>query len=158
MEDWAPSLKDRGGRSLYGSMTLSLRAIGQPIRGVLWFQGEDECREGRVALYTARMQELVSAVRRDLGQPGLPWIIAQIGRSVAPYQDLPAPWRSNVQEQQRRFPESIAHCDVVPTIDLEIDHLLSARARINEAGASAGVKISISPSPSLARATASSSS
>jgi len=29
------------------------------------------------------------------------------------------------------------------TIDLEIDHLLSARVRINEAGASAGVKISV---------------
>jgi pyruvate dehydrogenase E2 component (dihydrolipoamide acetyltransferase) len=29
------------------------------------------------------------------------------------------------------------------TIDLEIDHLLSARARINEAGAAAGVKVSV---------------
>jgi len=130
MDDWAPALKDRGGSSLYGSMTLSLTAIGQPISGVLWFQGEDDCREGRVAVYTAKMQELVSAVRRDLGQPKLPWIIAQIGRSVGPYQDLPAPWVSRVQEQQRRFPESIAQCDVVPTIDLEIEDTghVSARA------------------------------
>src|SRR6185436_10327019 len=29
------------------------------------------------------------------------------------------------------------------TIDLEIDHLLSARVRINEAGAAAGVKVSV---------------
>lgn len=44
----------------------------------------------------------------------------------------------------RRLTQSFMQAPHFPlTIDLEIDHLLSARARINEAGAAAGVKVSV---------------
>src|SRR5690606_11076020 len=44
----------------------------------------------------------------------------------------------------RRLTQSFMQVPHFPlTIDLEIDHLLSARARINEAGEKAGVKVSI---------------
>jgi pyruvate dehydrogenase E2 component (dihydrolipoamide acetyltransferase) len=44
----------------------------------------------------------------------------------------------------RRLTQSFMQVPHFPlTIDLEIDHLLSARVRINEAGAAAGVKVSV---------------
>src|SRR5205085_4771339 len=39
MEQWSPSLKDREGDSLYGSMLRRVKAVGGRVRGVLWYQG-----------------------------------------------------------------------------------------------------------------------
>ncbi|MBN8525233.1 MAG: sialate O-acetylesterase [Planctomycetes bacterium] len=123
MAQWSPDLKDKGGDSLYGSMRLSLRAVGQPIAGVLWYQGCSDTGAEQAAIYTTKMQELVAAVRADLGQPELPWVIVQIGRVVEDNDQRSAMWNS-VQEQQRRLPETIAHCDVVPAVDLDLDDLI----------------------------------
>lgn len=128
MAQWSPALKDKGGDSLYGSMLLSLRAVGQPVAGVLWYQGCSDAQPEQAAVYTARMQELVAAVRADLGQPALPWVIVQIGRLVQD-DEARAPVWNGIQEQQRRLPESIAHCDVVPAVDLELDDLIHIAAR-----------------------------
>ena len=118
MTQWDPALKDQGAASLYGSLWLSVHAVGQPLAGVLWYQGcSDTGTES--ALYTSRMQALVAALRRDLRQPRLPWVVVQIGRVVDLARD-PKPWNS-VQEQQRCLPQQIRHCDVVTTIDLELD-------------------------------------
>lgn len=119
MAQWDPALRDQGGASLYGSMWLSLRAVAQPIAGVLWYQGCSDAVPATAAVYTTKMQELVTAVRSELGQPKLPWIIVQIGRYTNPAADG-QPW-NDIQEQQRRLPESIPHCDVVPAVDLDLD-------------------------------------
>lgn len=122
MAQWDPALKDKGGDSLYGSMWLSLQAVGQPVAGMLWYQGCSETHPAAAEVYTARMQDLVAAVRRDLGQPRLPWVIVQIGRVVEKRAD-PSAWNS-VQEQQRLLPTVIPHCDVVPAVDLALDDLI----------------------------------
>lgn len=127
MAQWDPVLKDRGGDSLYGSMTLSLQAVGQPVAGVLWYQGCSDTTAEQAKVYTAKMQELVAAVRRDLGQPRLPWVIVQIGRVVEPGKPF-AEW-NDIQEQQRRLPETIPQCDVVPAIDLDLDDLIHVSAK-----------------------------
>lgn len=119
MAQWNPALKDQGGDSMYGSMWLSVQAVGQPIAGVLWYQGCSDAGPEAAKIYTGRMQELVAAVRRDLGQPKLPWIIVQIGRVIEAARDG-RPW-NDIQEQQRRLPESIPGCDVVPAVDLDLD-------------------------------------
>jgi len=80
MTQWDPARKGEGGRSLYGSMLLSARATGQPVAGVLWYQGESDANPGDAPLYAGRMKKLVAASRRDLGLPRLPWIIVQIAR------------------------------------------------------------------------------
>jgi hypothetical protein len=52
----------------------------------------------------------------------------------------------------RRLTQSFMQVPHFPlTIDLEIDHLLSARVRINEAGAAAGVKVLSSSHPAIQR-------
>ncbi|MFA4944028.1 MAG: sialate O-acetylesterase [Lentisphaeria bacterium] len=127
MAQWDPALKDRGGDSLYGSMWLSLQAVGQPVAGVLWYQGCSETGPEPAAAYTRKMQELVAAVRRDLGQPKLPWITVQIGRVIQDREDVLS-W-NNIQEQQRRLPETIPFLETVPAVDLELDDLIHISAK-----------------------------
>lgn len=119
MAQWSPDLADKGGESLYGSMLASLRASGQPMAGVLWYQGCSDTFEGPAQVYTEKMKALVDAVRRDAGQPKLPWIIAQIARETGRTAALDT-W-SLVTEQQRLLPSVIPHLEMVPTADLEMD-------------------------------------
>jgi len=126
MKQWDPALRRLGGESLYGSMWMSLRAVGQPIAGVLWFQGESEALPALARAYTQRMRRLVSAVRRDLGQPQLPWLMVQIGRFIKSGSFAETAWPdpkswNRVQERQRLLPKVISNCAVVPSIDLELD-------------------------------------
>lgn len=127
MAQWDPALKDRGGDSLYGSMWLSLQAVGQPVAGVLWYQGCSDTNPAAAAVYTQKMQELVAAVRRDLGQSDLPWITVQIGRVVERRDDARG-WNS-VQEQQRLLPAVIPHLETVPAVDLDLDDLIHISAK-----------------------------
>ncbi len=115
---WDPGLKDRGGDSLYGSMLLSLRANGQSLAGVLWYQGENEASAKDAPLYTDRMKKLVAACRRDLRQPRLPWIMVQLARV---YGDNDAVNWNRVQEQQRQLPRQIRNLETVAAIDLPLD-------------------------------------
>jgi sialate O-acetylesterase len=118
MTQWNPALKNQGGDSLYGSMLLSLRATDQPIAGVLWYQGESDSDGAPVELYTERMRALVAAVRRDLKQPALPWLMVQLG---AVHGSWGGPGWNRIQEQQRLLPEKIKNLDVVAAIDLTLD-------------------------------------
>lgn len=117
MSQWNPALKSRGGDSLYGSMLQSLRATGQPIAGVLWYQGENDAGP-EAPRYTARMRRLAAAVRRDLRQPRLRWIMAQLARVFG--DNDAAAWNS-IQEQQRLLPEKIRGLETVAAIDLPLD-------------------------------------
>ena len=118
MAQWDPSLKDQGGASLYGSMMLSLRATGQPVAGVLWYQGESDTDGPPLEVYTEKMRALVTAVRRELGQPSLPWLMVQI---AAVYGSWGGPGWNRLQEQQRLLPSKIKNFETVSAIDLPLD-------------------------------------
>jgi len=122
MTQWNPALKAEGGASQYGSMLLSVRATGQPVAGVLWYQGESDALPQDVPLYEKRMTELVAATRRDLSQPGLPWVTVQISRVyglAAKREDIKA-W-NDIQELQRLLPKKIRNLETVAAIDLPLD-------------------------------------
>lgn len=119
MTQWSPSLADKGGESLYGSMLLSARASGGGFAGVLWYQGCSDTNDEDAAAYIQRMITLVESMRRDLGRPKLPFIVAQIAREVG-RDALPNAWAAIV-EHQRRLSESIPYLDVAATADLEMD-------------------------------------
>lgn len=119
MAQWSPQLRDKGGASLYGALIRRCRKLGQPVAGVLWYQGESDANsEATVSHYSANMKKLVAATRRDLKLPRLPWVVVQIGCHACP--ENGSYW-NRIQDQQRRLPESIPHLDVVPTLDLELD-------------------------------------
>ena len=119
MSQWDPDQKSAEGASLYYSMLNSVEKTGQPVSGVLWYQGESDATEIEQAHYTSQMKKLVAAVRHDLRQPTLSWVVVQIGR-VFDYDSQAAAWNS-IQEQQRLLPTKIRNLQVVATIDLALD-------------------------------------
>jgi len=118
MAQWDPALKGEGGASQYGSMLLSMRATGQPVAGVLWYQGESDTDGPPVEVYTEKMRALVAAVRRDLKQPSLPWIMVQIATVVGGWG---GPGWNRIQEQQRLLPGKIRNLEMVSAVDLPLD-------------------------------------
>ena len=126
MEQWDPALAAQGGDSHYGSMLLSVRATGQPVAGVLWYQGESDTSPRQNAEYTERMQALVAATRRDFRQPALPWIIVQIGRVLGVRDSVT--W-NNIQDQQRLLPQKIKALETVVAIDLALDDNIHISAK-----------------------------
>lgn len=122
MDQWDPAKQDQGGASLYYSMLSSMREVAQPVAGMLWYQGCSETNPATVAVYTERMQKLVAAVRKDLGQPKLPWLTVQIGR-VVNENNNPLAW-NQIQELQRLLPTVIPQLETVTAIDLELDDLI----------------------------------
>lgn len=119
MEQWDPAKKNLGGDSLYGSMLRTWRKSGQPVAGVLWYQGESDCVDAAVPLYTERMVKFVAAIRRDLRQPKLPFLLVQIGKVFGTNWN-PKCWNA-IQNHQIELKKQIAHYDVVATIDLPLD-------------------------------------
>ena len=118
MAQWSPELRDKGGASLYGAMMRRYVKLGQPIAGILWYQGESDANPDAAAIYTDKMVELVAATRRDMALPKLPWVVVQLGCHAATEDG--ASWNS-VQEQQRLLPGVIKQLDVAAAIDLELD-------------------------------------
>jgi len=119
MSQWDPSQKSLGASSLYASLVASAAATGQPVAGVLWYQGEGDTSAQAVPHYTKRMKELVRAVRRDLKQPKLPWVVAQLARRF--HNTTNTKEFSCIQDQQRLLPKSIRFLETVATVDLPMD-------------------------------------
>lgn len=117
MTQWSPTDK----QNMYVSMLDSWKATGQPVAGLLWYQGESDASPVDAPLYTKRMKALVAASRRDLRQRGLPWVIVQLARvfGLRSHEDTLA-WNA-VQEEQRLLPKVVPHLETVAAIDLELD-------------------------------------
>jgi hypothetical protein len=118
MTQWSPALREKGGASLYGAMLRRHGKLGQPIAGVLWYQGESDANSENAAQYTGRMQKLVAATRHDMQLPFLPWFVVQIGCHASP--EPGNAWNA-IQEQQRLLPTCIDNLDVATAVDLELD-------------------------------------
>ncbi len=119
MDQWSPGLREKGGASLYGALLRRFRKLGQPVAGVLWWQGCSDAVAPEP--YTRKMRELVEAVRQDFAQPDLPWLMVQIGRLFpSDGAGLNPGWLS-IQDQQRRLPETIHHLSVIPAVDLDME-------------------------------------
>ena len=113
---WDPDAQEAE-NSLYARMMRRIAECRQPVAGILWHQGCAEMR--RPQEYTSRMKRLVASVRSDLKQPHLPWLMAQLGKShLFDEAESGRDALISIREQQRRLPESVKHCSVVPTIDL----------------------------------------
>ena len=100
--------------NLYGSQLYRalLQSYTAPIRGFLWFQGENDL--GRtVAQYKADLQQLIAKYRADLAAPNLPFLIAQLGTYFGPA----LADRVAIQEAQRQVVAADANTALVTTVD-----------------------------------------
>lgn len=118
MEQWSPSLKDRDGDSLYGSMLRRVKVTGGRVRGVLWYQGESDANPKAAPAFLERFESFVKAVRSDFGDPDLPFYYVQIGRHVNASNI--SEWNV-VQEAQRKAESEIPHSGMVAAVDSTLD-------------------------------------
>ncbi len=121
MEQWSPSKKGEGGKSLYGSMLRQVKLAGGKVKGVLWYQGESDANDKAAPVYAKTFADFIGAVRGDLDRPELPFYFVQIGRFVN--EGDPKHWNA-IQDAQRKIPDELANTAVVPAVDLELDDLI----------------------------------
>jgi sialate O-acetylesterase len=121
MDQWSPSLRGQGGRSLYGSMMRRFHLCGGKVAGVIWYQGESDAFPEASDSYGGKIKRWISACRKDLRDDRLPMVIVQIGRVVG--RQAHRGW-SRVREEQRLLSSKVARVAVVPTIDLDLDDLI----------------------------------
>ena len=121
MQQWSPELRGAGGGSLYGATCARVGNVGGKVKGILWYQGESDADPANVALYPDRMTALVSAFRADLGQPGLPFYLVQLGGfATEPSAGMIAGW-NGIREAQRTWAKTLPDVGLVSAIDLELD-------------------------------------
>lgn len=118
MTQWDPALKDKGGESLYGGTFRRFQATGGRVTGVLWYQGESDANPKAEPAFRQKFTGLIEAMRRDFGQPDLPFYYVQIGRHIS-FDNQPA-W-SAVQNTQRLVETAVTRVGVVPANDYVLD-------------------------------------
>jgi hypothetical protein len=144
MDQWSPDLKDRSGKTLYSAMLRRVWRNGGRVAGVVWYQGcTDAATEALNAGYTDKMIRMVSEMRKDFSNAGLPVIVAQLARlynspwagmdekESALWAPLVKGW-NNVRDQQRLLPRHIRRLAVVPTIDLPLSDFVHLSGRGQE--------------------------
>jgi sialate O-acetylesterase len=119
IEQWDPVGAALGARSLYGSMLRRFQAVGGHVRGVLWYQGEDDAHPVQDNAYGVRLEQLIAAVRRDFGDPRLQFHIVQLARTVN-YPQADDYWAA-IREQQRHVAEELPNVEIVTAIDLPLE-------------------------------------
>ena len=120
MQQWTPQNSDPQ-HSLYGAMLDRIRLCGGKVAGVVWYQGESDTGSDDWPLYEQRMTGLLSALRRDLAQPELPFLMVQLGRFVAsPLPDVTRGW-DEIRQRQRRWASQQAQVEIVAALDLGLD-------------------------------------
>lgn len=116
---WNPT--EPGEHPLYDLMMRIHAAVGGRIRGILWYQGESETGEDRLAdTYEDRFVAGVTAWRAAMGQPDLPVLTVQLCRWTGPADEpMQSRW-TRVREAQRRVPKRLAGVTVAATLDLTL--------------------------------------
>ncbi|QDT00919.1 sialate O-acetylesterase [Adhaeretor mobilis] len=111
------SLKEwsQGGK-LYASAIAraKLAAKRGTLKGILWHQGEGDCRESKALTYRKRLTKLIGDLRADLGSPGLPFVLGELGHFRVGKKS-----RSDIViQQQRSIPTHVDNTACVSAIDL----------------------------------------
>jgi sialate O-acetylesterase len=125
MERWSPALKDKGDDSLYGAMMNRIQFAGGKIKGILWYQGENECDPKLCDNYEGQTLNLIDSIRRDVNDPCLPFIYVQIARlRFNGLGEGNARAWEKVRESQRRIMSLRPNVYMVATGDLPLDDLV----------------------------------
>lgn len=81
------------------------------IVGILWHQGENDSHfEEDANTYQQRFTEMITRLRKDLGNEKLPVIVGELGRFAASYQNGKLKYMDIVNEALRTMPFVIENC------------------------------------------------
>ena len=89
------------------------------IVGILWHQGEnDSLFEEDANTYQQRFIQMITQLRKDLGNEKLPIIVGELGRFAASYQNGKLKYMDIVNEALRTMPSAIENCGFASSEEL----------------------------------------
>ncbi len=103
------------------------------LKGILWHQGESDCKPELAPFYEKKLHELIQRFRSELKAPGVPFIVGQMGK----FPDHPwKPESEPVDEAHRTLPKKVANTAYVGAEGLNHrgDHLHFDSASARELG------------------------
>jgi sialate O-acetylesterase len=118
MDQWSPDLKEKGGYSLYGAMIRRAKMVGK-VAGILWYQGEADANKACSPTYKQKTLALIDSVRKDLNQPELPFLVAQLAVYLGDGPKYFPDWNI-VQQCQLDLEKERKNVAVAPTADLTL--------------------------------------
>ena len=108
------------GSEIYGDAIRHTKAAMQvgTLKGVLWHQGEsDTVEQTRTDAYEKRLHRLIEDVRKDLGNPQLPFIVGNLAEFYGTGKDHKALDRvariTKIKEILRSLPKKVPHTGFV---------------------------------------------
>jgi sialate O-acetylesterase len=126
---WDPKERDK---NRYGFVERHVKSAGGRIKGILFFQGEQDAIFGDeqrtvtkpsliypIRTYAQQFKTFVEAARKDFQNPEMPVILAQICRHHGGQKDRDQGWEI-IRESQRRIPEVLPHAHCIPSVDLDL--------------------------------------
>lgn len=128
ISQWVKSLDGR----LFDNMFDFIRDAGGRIRGLCWYQGCTDTLTPERDRYLAYFAEFVADLRRELGDPDLPILTAQINRVVNHQPGAPtnAAW-DLIREAQRQAARTIPGVGIVATLDCGLADCIHNHAAAN---------------------------
>ena len=112
------------GSGIYSDAIRHAKAAMQAgtLKGVLWHQGEsDTVEQTRTDAYEKKLHRLIEDVRKDLGNPQLPFIVGNLAEFYGTGKDHKAPDRvariSKIKEILRSLPNKVPHTGFVESTD-----------------------------------------
>lgn len=114
LKAWNPAEDGR----LYRNMLSTVREAGGLVKGVVWYQGCNDCYPGEYESYGVRFRQMVDQWRADLGEPELPFSTVQLNRytGIDTKEEDDQAW-GLVREHQRQAARDVPHVTVIPAID-----------------------------------------
>jgi sialate O-acetylesterase len=126
---WNPDERDR---NRYGFLAHHVESAGGRVKGILFFQGEQDAIFGDeaktiteptliapITTYGDQFIRFVEALRTEFGGPDMPVIYAQICRHHNSQVDRSRGWEI-IREAQRTIPERLSNAHCVPSIHLDL--------------------------------------
>ena len=122
------------GSGIYSDAIRHTKAAMQAgtLKGVLWHQGEsDTVEQTRTDAYEKKLHRLIEDVRKDLGNPKLPFIVGNLAEFYGTGKDHKAPDRvariAKIKEILRSLPKKVPHTGFVESTDCSP----AARAKVH---------------------------
>jgi hypothetical protein len=98
------------------SMTkLAMRSSS--LGGILWHQGESDCRDERFPLYKERLVRMIEGIRKELCAEELPFIFGELSENISSNWNV-GDYPRRMNELFREIQELIPNCSLVSSKDL----------------------------------------
>lgn len=113
IDTWKPGVMHDQTRSYPWDDTVKRATAALPtgtLKGILWHQGESDCKPELAPAYEAKLLDLVARFRALSGSPDVPFLVGQMGK----FPDVPwTPEIMMVDAVHRRLPNLVDHCAFV---------------------------------------------